>query len=529
MILGVISARQPGSGASSLAQSQLSDVIESCARWIQAAAGGDRATVRFVMPDAAGRLKVVALAGSSTGTGRMRSDRRRTVFRSGRHVRLPIHARPGFSLGIFPLESGEGVLGVVEVIARTAVIDERTDVLMALVGQSALVLRSARSRGEAERALAGMNALVRLASELVWARTQTEIVRMAVAACHLHLGVPVAGLLPDRDGWGWFLAASGGLGERRRSALRRAVRGDTAQPRTRRLRMPALRRRFRDVTNCRDVLILQAGAAAILVGDAPPGHADFLNGVASLLREVFPRFERPEVGASASGATDVGIAWTAHELKGPLASARAAIDFVTESAPAPAAIELLRRTNEELGQLSDLIDPLLRWSAGAQIVEFERVDLVDVTRQAVATSAFAGEGDRVSIDAPVAVLVDADPRHLRSAISNVVRNSLAYAPTGTPVKVQVRHERQLARIVVQDRGPGIPAEERNGLFDSFSRGRSGRERPGSGLGLFIARRVLEAHGGSIAVRPAKVGATFVLELPAVGTHSSNPDVDRDVD
>jgi signal transduction histidine kinase len=485
-----------------------------------------------VIPDPAGRLKVIAVAGSSNGTGRMRSDRRRSVFRTGRHISLPIRARPGFSLGIFPLDSGEGVLGVVEIVAPTTLIEERTDVLLALVGQSALVLRSARVQGEAQRALAGMNALVRLASELVWAKTQTEIVRMAVSACHMHLGGPVAGLLPDRDGWGWFLAGSAGLGDRRRSSLRRVIRDAPTHPRTRRLPIPSLRRRFREVTNCRDVLILRAGPAVFLIADAPAGHADFLNGVASVLREVLPRFRRPGVRASAGAATEVGIAWTAHELKGPLASARAAIDVVTETAPAPEAIELLRRTNDELGRLSDLIDPLLRWSAGAQSVELERVDLVYVTRQAVATSALASEGDRVSIDAPGPVFVRADPRHLRSAISNVVRNSLAYAPPGTPIKVQVRSERQMARIVIQDRGPGIPAEERRGLFEPFRRGTSGRGRPGWGLGLFIARRVLEAHGGSIAVRPAKVGATFVLELPAespvAAADTGNPDHQPDV-
>lgn len=499
----------------------------SCAHWIQAAAGGAGSTVRLVIPDA-GRLKVVAVAGSSEGSGRMRSDRRRTVFRSGRHVCLPIRARPGFSLGIFPMVSGEGVVGVVEVVAPTSLIEERTDALLAIAGQSALVLESARVQGEAQIALAGMNSLVRLASELVWAKTQTEIVRMAVSACHLHLGVPIVGLLPDRDGWGWYLAASEGLGDRKRSNLRRAVRDGTVKPRTRRLPVTSLRRRFREVTGCESVMILRAGAGIFLVADAPAGHADFLNGVASLLREVLPRFQSSSVRGSAGSTTDVGIAWTAHELKGPLASARAVIDVVTEKAPAPEAIELLRQTNDELGWLSDLIDPILRWSAGAQIVELERVDLVYVTRQAVATSASASDIDRVSIDAPDPVIVRADPRHLRSAISNVVRNSLAYAPAGTPIRVRVRSDHQTARIVIQDRGPGIPAEERKGLFDPFRRGRSGRGRPGSGLGLFIARRVLEAHGGSIAVRPTKLGATFVLEIPDSVPDRGNPSLRRGV-
>jgi signal transduction histidine kinase len=214
-------------------------------------------------------------------------------------------------------------------------------------------------------------------------------------------------------------------------------------------------------------------------------------------------------------AGELSIAWTAHELKGPLVGARAALDLLTATTQGSEGKDLLRRTNEELGQLSDLIDPLLRWSSGAENLQRQRADLVHVTRQAVASSAFASDADRVSIVAPDRVHVLADPRHLRSAISNVVRNSLAYAPEGSPVRVQVECDDRLARVLVRDRGPGIPAEEQGSLFSPFSRGRIGhRRRPGSGLGLFIARRVLEAHGGSISLRSTKGGATFVLELPA---------------
>jgi signal transduction histidine kinase len=199
-------------------------------------------------------------------------------------------------------------------------------------------------------------------------------------------------------------------------------------------------------------------------------------------------------------------------LRASLAS-RAALELLTETTQGSEGKDLLRRTSEELGQLSDLIDPLLRWSSGVENLQRQRADLVHVTRQAVASSAFASDTDRVSIVAPDRVLVLADPRHLRSAISNVVRNSLAYAPEASRVRVRIERDDSLARVLVRDRGPGIPTEEQGSLFSPYSRGRSGRKRPGSGLGLFIARRVLEAHGGSISLRTTKAGATFVLELP----------------
>jgi two-component system sensor histidine kinase GlrK len=67
--------------------------------------------------------------------------------------------------------------------------------------------------------------------------------------------------------------------------------------------------------------------------------------------------------------------------------------------------------------------------------------------------------------------------------------------------------------VVQDRGPGIPPEEREAIFEPFLRGSRAPARPGSGLGLFIAKRVIEAHGGELRLEPAPVGATFRVELP----------------
>jgi len=497
--------------------SELVSSAASCARWIRAAAGGDAATVRVAVPDASGRLRVIAREGPHDGAGRLRASRRRTVFRTQRPVHLPIQGAIGLSLGIFPLTHDGDALGVVEVLGPTTMVQDRTDVLVALVGQSALALNSSWIRTEAERALAGMSALLRFASELLWARTSTEVVRLVVKACHDHLGIPVAGLFPDRDGWGWFLAESDGVGARRRAELRASLQ-TSQEPGSRRLRLPSLRVRFQQVTGSRDVVALRAGAAVLLLGDVPDGHDDFLKGVASLLDAVLPRMSGGGVRASRDRSSEVGIAWTAHELKGPLLGARAALELATdENATGDEGRELLRRTRDELGQLSDLIDPLLRWSTGRELLKRRQTDLVEVTREAVASSSLGMAPDRILLEVPDRLFVRADPQQLRSAIANVVRNALLYSPADSHVKVLVEFQNRSARVVVRDRGAGIPPEERETVFDPFSRGRPGGYfRSGSGLGLFIARRVLEAHGGSISLRPSKAGATFVLEMPAEG-------------
>jgi signal transduction histidine kinase len=511
--------RQAPSRSSAVAPEwpELSVSAASCARWIRAAAGGESATVRIAVPDASGRLRVIASEGRQDGSSRLSSSRRRAVLKTLHAVHLPVRGSVGVSLGIFPLASDGDAIGVVEVLAPTATIDQRTDVLLAVVEESALVLSGMHVRAETERALAGMSALLRLAAELLWAKTAVEVVRLVVDACHEYLRVPTAGLLPDRDGWGWFLAAADGLGVRRRSALRAAFRASSNESTSRRLRLPSLRLRFREVSGCRDVVVVRAGTAVVLLGDVPSGQGDFLDGIGSLLEGVLPRLGLEGVRPSRDRSKELGIAWTAHELKGPLAGARAALDRATDTATVAERRELLRRTKEELGQLSDLIDPLLRWSTGADTLKRQRVDLVEVTREAVASSSLGMGPDRVFLYGPDELFLRADPRRLRSAIANVVRNALMYSPVGTPVRVGIEFENRLARVVVRDRGPGIPREEQGTMFDPFSRGRTnGRTRTGSGLGLFIARRVLEAHGGSISLRSSKSGATFVIELPVQG-------------
>lgn len=494
-------------------RTELGSSATSCARWIRAATGGESATVRVAMPDGSERLRVIACEGSDGGSGRLRSRRRRRVFRTLLPARLLLEGSPGLTLGIFPLVSEGTALGIIEIVAPTPRIEDREDVLVSLIAQSALLLRGAVMRREAERAVAGLSATLKLASDLMWARTPTEAVRHTVSACSDHLGGPIVGLLPDRDGWGWFLAASDGLGARRRAELRETLHGPDDEPGSHRASLSSLRLQFRNVTRSRQVVALEAGIAVLLVGDIPPRDEDFIERVAALLEGVLKRVggARPTIDR----VSELGIAWTAHELKGPLVGAAAALDRITETGERFESQELLRRTKDELRQLSDLIDPLLRWSTGGETLVRRRVDLVQITREAVASPSLELDTQRVVLEAPEQLFVDVDFRQLRSAIANVVRNALTYSPAATPVSVRIESSDRVARVIVRDHGPGIAKEEQEHVFDPFARGRAGlTTRSGSGLGLFIARRVLEAHGGSIGVRPTKSGATLVLEFPS---------------
>jgi len=261
------------------------------------------------------------------------------------------------------------------------------------------------------------------------------------------------------------------------------------------------------------VLSVRAGAAVIIVADASADDDEFIGGIVFLVESVLPRLGVDGIRPAAGRANEIGIAWTAHELKGPLLGASAALDRAVQTTSSEGR-ELMRRTRDELQQLLELIDPLLRWSTGHATLLRQRVDLVEVTREAVASTMFLPHAEQISVEAPDVLCVTGDHQQLRSAIANVVRNALIHAPVETEVSVRVEASDGSARVVVRDRGPGIPEDERDVVFDPLSRGRSSSAHQGVGLGLFIARRVLEAHGGSISLRPTKSGATFVLEVPA---------------
>jgi signal transduction histidine kinase len=176
--------------------------------------------------------------------------------------------------------------------------------------------------------------------------------------------------------------------------------------------------------------------------------------------------------------------------------------------------DLLARSRDQLEQLSRLVDGLFRWAVAGQQLDLEKTDLMVVVREAVETSSLETITDRVAISGPRSLTVLASPDHLRAAIANVVRNALSYSPADTVVSVSVRRQSGRATVSVRDRGPGIPVAQREDIFDPFSRGSAAHlARSGHGLGLFIARRVLEAHGGRIWLESGSRGAAFHLQLP----------------
>jgi two-component system, NtrC family, sensor histidine kinase GlrK len=219
-----------------------------------------------------------------------------------------------------------------------------------------------------------------------------------------------------------------------------------------------------------------------------------------------------------------------HELKTPLTALREGAELLHDQVAGPLAptqkqvVGIMRDNSVKLQRLIEELLDYQRALHAAASLEVKPVMLDELVRNTAQAHELAAQskGLRLSIDAQSALL-EADPEKLRSVIDNLISNAVKFTPPGGTVAVRARALAGEAVIEVMDSGPGVPAEERESIFNLFFRGRpsesatAGRSVKGSGLGLAIARELVEAHGGHISVvaadRNGPHGAHFRVTLP----------------
>jgi signal transduction histidine kinase len=217
------------------------------------------------------------------------------------------------------------------------------------------------------------------------------------------------------------------------------------------------------------------------------------------------------------------VSLVSHELRSPMATVIGAARTLEarwrELQPSQREA-FLALISTETARLATLIGDVLdtsRLDAGTFTYAFAEVDLVALVRDSVANASLAQ--DEVPIVAEVAAVspVRADPDRLRQVLANLIDNAVKYSPAGETVLVQMASHNSSILIAVSDRGPGIADDDQRLIFEKFGRvNRSGSiSKPGTGLGLFIARSIAEAHGGTLDVASAPGdGSTFTLRLPS---------------
>jgi two-component system OmpR family sensor kinase len=217
-----------------------------------------------------------------------------------------------------------------------------------------------------------------------------------------------------------------------------------------------------------------------------------------------------------------------HELRSPLARLQAAIGLARQR---PEKLEgSLDRIEREAERLDELVGQLLTLSrleasaAGRPLDRLERTDVVDLVASVAADAAFEAEanGRAVVFRGDGEIPADVHVELLQRAVENVVRNAVKYTAKGTTVEVSAAADPPGGGVLlsVADRGPGVPPGELGAIFEPFYRTADGQPGPGFGLGLAIARRAIEAHGGSVQARNRDGGGLVVeMRLPL---HAGQP-------
>jgi signal transduction histidine kinase len=230
------------------------------------------------------------------------------------------------------------------------------------------------------------------------------------------------------------------------------------------------------------------------------------------------KLERDARGVSQ--AREAFLSAAAHEIKSPLSALNVQIEGLERQLRDEVSwdVERLRgrasKIHKGVERLATLIDVLLDITsaqAGKLKLELAEVDLAEVARQVV--QRFGEESPSVCelemhADGPVVGRWDA--ARLEQVVTNLISNACKYGQ-GKPIEVTVRGDAERAHLAVRDRGTGIPAQDYGRIFERFER--LDDQVPGNGLGLWITREIVEAHGGQIRVdsEPGN-GSTFIVEL-----------------
>lgn len=246
--------------------------------------------------------------------------------------------------------------------------------------------------------------------------------------------------------------------------------------------------------------------------------AEALSAAAERLGEAFTR-ER----AMEASRRDL-VAWASHDLRTPLASLRATAEALADEVVADPAEHrrYLASLVAQVDRLANLVDDLFELSqieAGALVLNFEPTHLPSLVAEVleVFEPDAGARGVRLAADLPDSFpLVPAGRDQMGRVLANLVANGVRHTPAGGLVRVAVHARADAAVVEVRDGCGGIPDQDLSRVFDRLWRGDPARSTTGAGLGLAIARGLVEAHRGRIGVRNVGGGCEFTVELPRTG-------------
>lgn len=207
-----------------------------------------------------------------------------------------------------------------------------------------------------------------------------------------------------------------------------------------------------------------------------------------------------------------------HELRSPLARLSVAVELARGGHDRDASLDRIQKEADRLNEMVGELLEITRVEGDPAQRKHERVEFDELVEHIVEDCQIEAQaqGSDIRFRKEVSCIVDGDPELLRRAVENVIRNGIRFTPAGEVMDVRLTGAQGRAEVTIRDKGPGVPEESLPLLFEPFYRVESDRNRAsgGVGLGLSIARRAVDLHGGSIQAANAKPGLSVVIELPA---------------
>ena len=244
-------------------------------------------------------------------------------------------------------------------------------------------------------------------------------------------------------------------------------------------------------------------------------------GIAAHIGEFLARHRAERLATELGQSRDEYIALVGHELRTPLTSVQAYTEVMLDDPDTTedqrSMLQVMRRNTDTLhGIVMKLLD-VSGIRSGHIYLNTQPTDLAAVVHTAVDAARTDPTADvTIEATAPPTAPLHADPDRLQQVVDELLSNALTWAEPGTTVGIDLRTEPHAVTLAVSNSGNRIPADERDRLFEMFFRSETARHGgiPGTGLGLTIARAIVEQHGGTITVsEPDEAATTFTVRLP----------------
>jgi nitrogen-specific signal transduction histidine kinase len=210
------------------------------------------------------------------------------------------------------------------------------------------------------------------------------------------------------------------------------------------------------------------------------------------------------------------LSLVSHDLRSPLTVVRGYVELLERPLDEERRTAAVTNALRAIERMEGLLDDLLHATRAERVFAPTVLRPVDLgwLAEGVAAALQVGAEQRIRVHADADVVVLGDAVRLEQAVTNLVGNAIKYGPAEGEIRIFVSTADGRAQLAVEDDGPGVPADQREAIFERGRRGSGAPSVPGAGLGLYIVKVIAEAHGGTVFVEDAPSGgARFVLDLP----------------